>query len=124
MARLGEGGQGDQIEEHRFAHISARHAPAGARRRRDHSMGSGSVRSRRAVAAATIASGTTAVRANVTVQFGSTPATLLYAGLAPAFVGLYQLNVTVPGIAAGDQALVVSLNGTPVAQNLFLTVGQ
>jgi uncharacterized protein (TIGR03437 family) len=77
-----------------------------------------------AVAAGTIASGSTAVRGNVTVQFGSTPATLQYAGLAPGFVGLYQFNVTVPAVAAGDQALVVSMNGTPVAQNLFLTVGQ
>jgi uncharacterized protein (TIGR03437 family) len=72
----------------------------------------------------TIASGTTAVRGNVTVQFGSTPATLQYAGMAPGFVGLYQFNVTVPAVAAGDQPLVVSMNGTPVAQNLFLTVGQ
>jgi len=77
-----------------------------------------------AVAAGTIASGTTAVRGNVAVQFGSTPATIQYAGMAPGFVGLYQFNVTVPSVAAGDQALVVSLNGTPVAQNLFLTVGQ
>jgi uncharacterized protein (TIGR03437 family) len=72
----------------------------------------------------TIASGTTAVRGNVTVQFGSTPATLQYAGMAPGFVGLYQFNVTVPAVAAGDQPLVVSMNGTPVAQNLLLTVGQ
>jgi uncharacterized protein (TIGR03437 family) len=77
-----------------------------------------------AVAAGQIASGTTAVRGNVTVQFGSTPATLQYAGLAPGFVGLYQFNVTVPTVAAGDQSLVVALNGTPVAQNVFLTVGQ
>jgi len=76
-----------------------------------------------AVTPGTIASGTTAVGANVTVQIGTTPATLKYSGLAPGFVGLYQFNVMVPSVAAGDQALVVSVNGTPVAQNLFLTVG-
>jgi uncharacterized protein (TIGR03437 family) len=61
---------------------------------------------------------------NVTVQFGSTPANVQYAGLAPGFVGLYQFNVEVPAVTAGDHALVVSVNGTPVAQNVFLTTGQ
>jgi hypothetical protein len=30
----------------------------------------------------------------------------------------------VPNVPAGDHALVVSVNGTPVAQNVFLTTGQ
>ena len=72
----------------------------------------------------TIASGSSEVRGNVTVMIGTTPAVLQYKGLAPGFVGLYQFNVTVPSVAAGDQALVVSMNGTPVAQNLFVTIGQ
>ena len=61
---------------------------------------------------------------NVTVQFGSTPASVQYAGLAPGFVGLYQFNVEVPNITSGDHALVVSVSGMPVAQNVFLTTGQ
>ena len=61
---------------------------------------------------------------NVTVQFDGTPANVQYAGLAPGFVGLYQFNVEVPNVTVGDHALVVSVNGTPVAQNVFLTTGQ
>jgi uncharacterized protein (TIGR03437 family) len=72
----------------------------------------------------TIASGTSAVNGNVTAQIGTAAATLQYAGLAPGFVGLYQFNLTVPAVAAGDQPLVISVNGTPVAQNVFLTIGQ
>ena len=60
----------------------------------------------------------------VTVQFGSTPATVQYAGLAPGFVGLYQFNVQVPNMLPGDWPLVIAVNGTPVAQNLFITTGQ
>jgi uncharacterized protein (TIGR03437 family) len=77
-----------------------------------------------AVAAGTIVSGLANIRGNVAVQFGTTPATIQYAGLAPGFVGLYQLNVTVPNLPAGDYPLNVTNNGTPVAQNLFLTVGK
>ena len=37
------------------------------------------------------------------VQFGGVPATAIaYAGLAPGLVGLYQVNVTVPNVGAGD----------------------
>lgn len=71
-----------------------------------------------------IAGGTARVTNSVTVQIGGVTATVQYAGIAPGFVGLYQINVVMPAAAAGDQALAVSLNGTPVAQNLFLAVGQ
>jgi uncharacterized protein (TIGR03437 family) len=60
----------------------------------------------------------------VTVQFGSTPATVQYAGLAPGFVGLYQFNVQVPNVVAGDWPLVVTVNGSAVAQNVYITTGQ
>jgi uncharacterized protein (TIGR03437 family) len=77
-----------------------------------------------ATAAGAIASGTSAVQANVTVQLGTTPATLQYSGLAPGFVGLYQFNIQVPNVGPGEHALMVSVNGSPVAQNVFLTTGQ
>jgi uncharacterized protein (TIGR03437 family) len=60
----------------------------------------------------------------VTVQLGGMEANVQYAGMAPGFVGLYQFNFEVPNLPAGDHALVVSVNGTPVAQNVFLTTGQ
>jgi uncharacterized protein (TIGR03437 family) len=77
-----------------------------------------------AVTPGNIATELARVTNSVTVQFGSTPANIQYAGLAPGFVGLYQFNVEVPAVTAGDHALVVSVNGTAVAQNVFLTTGQ
>ena len=60
----------------------------------------------------------------VTVMFGQTPATVLYAGLAPNFVGLYQFNVQVPSVSAGDSPLVLQIGGTTLSQSVFITTGQ
>lgn len=59
----------------------------------------------------------------VTVSFGSTPATLTYAGLAGNFVGLYEFYITVPSpLANGDYQINVKQNGAAVPQTMFLTV--
>lgn len=51
--------------------------------------------------------------------FGGLNATPLFAGLSPGFVGLYQINVTLPqGIPAGD-SIPVSLDVQGVASNTF-----
>jgi uncharacterized protein (TIGR03437 family) len=50
----------------------------------------------------------------VTATVGGRAATVQFAGLAPGFVGLYQVNVQIPsGVAAGSAALVLSQNGVP-----------
>jgi uncharacterized protein (TIGR03437 family) len=77
-----------------------------------------------ATPAGTIAAGSTSLATPVTFRFGSTAVTPSYAGLAPNFVGLYQFNVVVPSIAPGDVALAVDAGGTPLSQNLFITIGQ
>jgi len=70
-----------------------------------------------------VVSALNSVSAPVTFSFGSTAATLSYKGLAPGFVGLYQFNITVPDVADGDQAINVTLGGTPLQQQpFFLTV--
>lgn len=61
---------------------------------------------------------------NLTIAFGTTPATVTYAGLAPGAVGLYQFNFVVPNIANGDYAINFELNGSPVQQVVYLTVQQ
>jgi uncharacterized protein (TIGR03437 family) len=75
-------------------------------------------------ASGTIAQSTSSITSNVSVQFGTTPATIQYAGLAPGFAGLYQFNVQVPNMLSGDWPLVMTVNGAPVAQNLYITTGQ
>ncbi len=47
-----------------------------------------------------------------TVTIGGQPATVQFSGLAPNFVGLYQVNVLVPSnIAAGSQPIALSIGG-------------
>jgi uncharacterized protein (TIGR03437 family) len=59
----------------------------------------------------------------VTVSIGGVRATVSYAGEVASDVGLYQINVVVPNIPANVAApVVVSLNGTPVAQTLVIAV--
>jgi uncharacterized protein (TIGR03437 family) len=58
----------------------------------------------------------------LTISFGSTPATVTYAGLAPNAVGLYQFNLTVPNVDTGDHRIVVRVNDIEMLQIGYLTV--
>lgn len=75
-----------------------------------------------AVPAGSVASGTPLL-ANTTVRFGDAPATVSYAGLAPGAIGLYQFNVVVPNVAAGDVRLAITVDGVAVAQTLTTVIG-
>ncbi len=59
---------------------------------------------------------------NFSLSFGSTPATVTYAGLAPNAVGLYQFNIVVPQVADGDYQINVSVGAAQVTQTVYLTV--
>lgn len=50
--------------------------------------------------------------ASPTVKIGGKNSTVTFSGLAPGFVGLYQINAVIPaGLASGNQAVVVTLSG-------------
>jgi uncharacterized protein (TIGR03437 family) len=66
----------------------------------------------------------TNLTAPVQILFGTTPGTLLYQGLAPGLVGVYQFNVTVPTVAANSALpLVFSQGGVTLPQTLYTAVG-
>ena len=64
----------------------------------------------------------TSIRPQVTI--GGQPATVVFAGLAPGFAGLYQVNVQVPaGIPPGIQNVTLTINGL-ISNAVQITTGQ
>jgi len=60
--------------------------------------------------------------ATPTVMIGGTSAIVAYSGLAPGFVGLYQVNVQVPaGVTAGNQQIQI-VTGTVASNTATLAV--
>jgi uncharacterized protein (TIGR03437 family) len=51
------------------------------------------------------------------------PVDVLYAGLSPGEAGLYQINFIVPaGIDAGNQPLVLTVNGIATPAHAYIAV--
>jgi uncharacterized protein (TIGR03437 family) len=59
----------------------------------------------------------------VVVKIGGQPATVQFAGLAPGFVGLMQINVQIPPVAPGEQPVDLTIAGVSAPQTT-ITVGQ
>jgi uncharacterized protein (TIGR03437 family) len=74
--------------------------------------GSGPVSDAPADGAASPSSPLVKATSTVTATIGTQPAQVLFAGLAPDFVGVLQVNVTVPsGLAAGTYPLTITVGG-------------
>jgi uncharacterized protein (TIGR03437 family) len=72
----------------------------------------------------TIASATATLTSPFSLTLGGTPVTVLYAGVSPTYAGLYQIDFTVPaGVSAGNQPLVLTVNGVPTSATAYLAVG-
>ena len=58
-------------------------------------------------------------KTNPTVTIGSTAGQVLFSGLTPGLVGLYQVNVSIPaGASAGSQTLTLSIGGQSVTLSI------
>lgn len=77
-----------------------------------------------ATPAGTVASGITAIQPTPVFRIGTATVAPSYAGLVSGLVGLYQFNLVVPTLAAGDHAISVETGGVAANSGLFLTVGQ
>jgi uncharacterized protein (TIGR03437 family) len=58
-----------------------------------------------------------------TVSIGGQPASVLFSGSAPGFAGLYQLNVQVPNVPAGDQPVLLTIGEKTSQKGCTLAVG-
>jgi len=57
------------------------------------------------------------------LKIGGTPANVAFGGIVAGSIGLYQFNVVIPSVPAGDQPIELIVDGIPNAQNLVITVG-
>jgi uncharacterized protein (TIGR03437 family) len=85
--------------------------------------GAGAVSNQPADGAAAGSNPISDVTSTVTATIGGQTADVSFAGLAPGFVGLWQVNVVVPaGVALGDLPLTVSVGGqTSNSANVSVT---
>jgi uncharacterized protein (TIGR03437 family) len=77
-----------------------------------------------ATQAGVLAPQTSALALPFEVKIGGVPASVPFAAMLGGTVGLYQLNVVVPNVAAGDQTIELIVDSIPNAQALMFTVGQ
>ena len=58
-----------------------------------------------------------------TLKIGGVAAPVSFAGMVGGSIGLYQLNVTIPVVASGDQTIELIVNGVSNNQNLYIVIG-
>jgi uncharacterized protein (TIGR03437 family) len=75
-----------------------------------------------AVTAGTIPTQGSSLNDSLAILFGQASGKILYAGMAPGLVGLYQFNVEVPPTAPGDSILNVQVGGSILKGTEFVTI--
>jgi uncharacterized protein (TIGR03437 family) len=63
------------------------------------------------------------VALDLQVKIGGVEASVPFKGLLQGTIGLYQLNVVIPNVAAGDQKIEVTVDGVKNEQDLNIVVG-
>ena len=58
------------------------------------------------------------------LRIGGQLANVTFGGVVGATIGLYQFNVVIPNVPAGDQPIDLVVDGIPNAQNLVIGIGQ
>jgi uncharacterized protein (TIGR03437 family) len=53
------------------------------------------------------------------IKIGGVPATVQFAGLAPGFIGLLQVNVLIPDVPPGELSFDVSVGGIGAAPTVI-----
>ncbi len=74
-----------------------------------------------AIAAGNIVTSLTNLGSTFKVMVGSAQATAEFAGLAPNFVGLYQFNIVVPNVQAGNNEIYMEIDGVRTQSGVYLT---
>jgi len=74
--------------------------------------------------AGTVAAQASAISSPYRLRIGGQTANVSFAGIVGGTIGLYQFNVVVPNVPAGDQAIDLEIDGVPNAQNLMIAIGQ
>jgi adhesin/invasin len=70
-----------------------------------------------------LAAGAATLTGKYSLTVGGKTAAVSYAGLAPTYAGLYQINFTVPaGLTPGNQPIVLTIDGVSTPVGAFLAV--
>jgi uncharacterized protein (TIGR03437 family) len=57
------------------------------------------------------------------IRIGGIEATVTFKDLLQGTIGLYQLNVVIPSVSAGDQKIELTVDGVKNDQDLTILVG-
>jgi uncharacterized protein (TIGR03437 family) len=74
--------------------------------------------------AGVVAAGAAPLALAYELRIGGVPASVSFAGIVGGSIGLYQFNVLVPNVPAGDQPIELTVDGVSAGQNLTIVIGQ